>query len=84
MIMTHTNLTIDKMFENTLNCMIAGAAFMDPRAKVYEIYSHAGDHIATMPIFMVESTIAWMRKNKNIEASRIYGTDPRPGLTFAW
>lgn len=60
-----------------------GVAFKDLDNKNYEVFSHEGDYIATYPTVAVESTVAWMRREKGIEPGYI-SRNERTHFTFAW
>lgn len=80
-------ISIGYTFASVKYLMTIGVAFRkSPHGNVpYEIYSHEGDYVAELPVYLVETMVAHMRK-KGVEPGYVkrgvFGG--QPGFTFAW
>lgn len=78
-------ISVGYTFASVKYLMTIGVAYRKSTYGPYEIYSHEGDYVAELPVYLVETMVAHMRK-EGVEPGYVrrgvYGE--QPGFTFAW
>lgn len=64
--------------------LVAGVAF-EQTTKRWEVFSHEGEYIGSLPTYRLLSLQTLLRRNYDIEIERLYkGADYSKGVTYGW